>query len=104
PAEPMLNSRFPLPFTRAGASPCSRAGPFSPPCGARLVRQYRSQSGDQGDQTGVHEVVDHLFDVLVGRRSLFVEQAAIAANNAASEPGLKQLRRPETFPDPNPAL
>ncbi len=40
----------------------------------RLVGEERTEGGDDRDESGVHQIMNHVLDVLVGGWGLFVEQ------------------------------
>ena len=52
---------------------------------ARLVGEERSERRDDGNKSGINEVLDHCLDVLVGGGSLFVEQVALFADDPATQ-------------------
>jgi len=56
-----------------------------PLVGTRLVSEQRTEGRDDGDELGIHEILNHCFNVFVGGRRLFVEQVALSANHAAAQ-------------------
>ena len=53
--------------------------------GSCLVSQQRTEGRDDRDEPGIHEILNHCFNVFVGGWSLFVEQVALSTNHAAAQ-------------------
>src|ERR1051325_6162000 len=64
---------------------------------ARLVSEERPERRDDGNESGIHEVLDHCLDVFVGGGRFFVEQLALFADHAATERGLDEFAHGEAF-------
>src|ERR1041385_4503039 len=76
----------------------------SPSLLARLVSEERSERRDDGNKSGIHEVLDHCLDVFVGGGRFCVEQVALFANHAAAEWRLREFAHPEAFAHAQPSF
>src|SRR5258707_5651794 len=63
----------------------------------RLVGEERSECRDDRSKSGIHEFLNHVLDVLVSGRCLFVEQVPLFADDPATQRRLGQLMHPEAF-------
>ena len=59
--------------------------------GTRLISEQRTERRDDRDKPGIHEVLNHCFNVFVGGRRLLVEQVALATEYAAAQQSLHEL-------------
>src|SRR5262249_51659413 len=70
----------------------------------RLVSKQWSKRRDDRDKSGINEVLNHRFYVLVCRRCFFVEQIALFADDAATEAGLGEFSNTEAFAHAKPSF
>src|ERR1022692_3567664 len=63
----------------------------------RLVGEERSECRDDRSKSGIHEFLNHVLDVLVSGRCLFVEQVPLFADDPATQGCLGQLMHPEAL-------
>ena len=56
-----------------------------PLVGTRLVSEQRTEGRDDRDEPGIHEILNHCFNVFVGGRGLFVEQVPLSTDHAAAQ-------------------
>src|ERR1041385_3381179 len=69
----------------------------SPSLLARLVSEERSERRDDGNKSGIHEVLDHCLNLFVSGGCFLVEQVAVFANHAAAEWRLHEFAHTEAF-------
>ena len=65
---------------------------------AGLVGEERSERGDDGYQSGIHQVLNDLLDVFVSDRRFLVEPIASLTDDEATQWRPDQLRYAETLP------
>ena len=77
-----LNPAVSDPPWRCPSWACYHALPL---VGARLVSEQRTEGGDNRDEPGIHQILNHCFNVFLGGRRLFVEQVALSADHPAAK-------------------
>src|ERR1017187_4447997 len=66
----------------------------------RLVGEERSECRDDGNKSGIDEILHHGLDVLVSSGCLFIEQVPLFADDSATQRCLGQLMHAEALPHP----
>src|SRR6266496_5735577 len=73
----------------------------SPSLLARLVSKQWSERRDDGHESGISEVLNHCLDVLVGGGRFLVEQVALFADDATTDPSLRKFSNAEALAHAN---
>src|SRR6266566_6298336 len=62
-----------------------------------FVGEERPERRDDGNKSGIGEILNHVLDVFVSGGSLFIEQVPLSADDPASQRCLSQLMHAEAF-------
>src|SRR5664280_2736782 len=63
----------------------------------RLVSEQRTEGRDDRSKSGIDQFLNHVLNVFVSGRCLFVEQVPLFADDPATQGCLGQLMHPEAF-------